>query len=63
MKRANETLAEYQRMRNWFVWPDEDFPRTSTQKPRSNVIRQVVLSRLGNESAGRQSFSRVHWRN
>jgi long-chain acyl-CoA synthetase len=45
--RANETLAEYQRMRQWFVWPDEDFPRTSTQKPRSNVIQQVVQARLG----------------
>ena len=22
VKRANETLAEYQRMRNWFVWPE-----------------------------------------
>ena len=29
-------------MRTWFVWPDEDFPRTSTQKPRRNVIREVV---------------------
>ena len=24
--RANESLAEYQRMRTWFVWPDGDFP-------------------------------------
>ena len=52
VRRANETLAEYQRMRNWMVWPDEDFPRTSTQKPRSNVIQQVVLSRLGNQPSG-----------
>jgi long-chain acyl-CoA synthetase len=55
--RANETLAEYQRMRNWFVWPDEDFPRTSTQKPRSNVIQQVVLSRFGNQAANGISSS------
>jgi long-chain acyl-CoA synthetase len=40
--RANQTLAEYQRMRSWFLWPEKDFPRTSTQKPRSNVIQQVV---------------------
>ena len=26
VQRANETLAEYQRMRTWFIWPDEDFP-------------------------------------
>ncbi|MBZ5655591.1 MAG: AMP-binding protein [Acidobacteriia bacterium] len=40
--RANQALAEYQRMRTWFVWPEEDFPRTSTQKPRRNVIQQAV---------------------
>jgi long-chain acyl-CoA synthetase len=45
--RANQTLAEYQRMRHWFVWPGEDFPRTSTQKPRSNLIQQVVQASLG----------------
>ena len=47
VRRANEVLAEYQRMRHWLVWPEEDFPRTSTQKPRRNVIQQVVQARLG----------------
>ena len=37
---------------DWFVWPDEDFPRTSTQKPRTNVIQQVVQSRLGGKDSG-----------
>jgi long-chain acyl-CoA synthetase len=46
VQRANETLAEYQRMRSWFVWPDEDFPRSSTQKPRRNVIRDAVEAGL-----------------
>ena len=27
-------LAEYQQMRRWFVWPEQDFPRTPTQKPK-----------------------------
>jgi len=40
--RANQSLAEYQRMREWFVWPEQDFPRTSTGKPRANVIRDAV---------------------
>jgi long-chain acyl-CoA synthetase len=57
IKRANETLAEYQRMRNWFVWPDEDFPRTSTQKPRTNVIQQVVLNQLGQKGANSTAAS------
>jgi long-chain acyl-CoA synthetase len=46
VQRANETLAEYQRMRAWFVWPDEDFPRSSTQKPRRNLIRESVEAAL-----------------
>jgi long-chain acyl-CoA synthetase len=44
--RANETLAEYQHMRSWFVWPEEDFPRTSTGKARRNVIRDAVEGNL-----------------
>jgi long-chain acyl-CoA synthetase len=57
VRRANESLAEYQRMRNWLVWPDEDFPRTSTQKPRSNVIQQVVEARLGTKLGAGASSS------
>jgi long-chain acyl-CoA synthetase len=47
---ANEKLAEYQRMRRWFVWPEEDFPRTSTQKPRRNVIREAVEAALAGQT-------------
>lgn len=45
--RANEKLAEFQRMHIWFVWPEQDFPRTSTQKPQTAAIRQTVQSSLG----------------
>jgi len=44
--RANQSLAEYQRMRMWIPWPQEDFPRTNTQKPRRNVIREVAQARI-----------------
>jgi long-chain acyl-CoA synthetase len=40
--RANCSLADFQQLRTWYVWPDEDFPRTSTQKPRTNLIREAV---------------------
>jgi long-chain acyl-CoA synthetase len=46
VKRANETLAEYQRMRCWYVWPQADFPRTPTQKARMNIIRDDVQARF-----------------
>ena len=46
VKRTNENLAEFQRINSWFVWPEEDFPRTSTQKPRINLIQQKVQAEL-----------------
>ena len=47
VQRANQSLSEYQRMRAWYVWPDKDFPRTSTQKPRRQVIQEIAEARLG----------------
>jgi long-chain acyl-CoA synthetase len=44
--RANQSLAEYQRMRIWLEWPQQDFPRTNTQKPRRNLIREVAQARM-----------------
>jgi long-chain acyl-CoA synthetase len=40
--RANQSLAEYQRIHRWVVWPGEDFPRTSTQKPRRTEIAETA---------------------
>jgi long-chain acyl-CoA synthetase len=38
VERANAALAEYQRAQRWFVWPEQDFPRTPTGKPRLSLI-------------------------
>ncbi len=46
---ANQTLAEYQRIRRWIVWPDEDFPRTPTQKPRRKEIADAAQKLLAGE--------------
>jgi len=35
---ANSSLAEYQRIRRWLVWPEPDFPRTPTGKPRLALV-------------------------
>jgi long-chain acyl-CoA synthetase len=43
---ANQSLADFQRIRRWFVWPDDDFPRTSTQKPRLEVIRRAAEAQV-----------------
>jgi long-chain acyl-CoA synthetase len=44
---ANSLLAEYQRIRNWMVWPDPDFPRTPTGKPRLGAIAEQAELKLG----------------
>jgi long-chain acyl-CoA synthetase len=40
---ANASLAEYQRMRSWLVWPETDFPRTPTGKPRLGALTAVAV--------------------
>jgi long-chain acyl-CoA synthetase len=55
--RANATLAGYQQIRRWFVWHDEDFPRTSTQKPRTHVIQEFVRTHFGARDEGRESLA------
>ncbi|HEV2350387.1 MAG TPA: AMP-binding protein [Terriglobia bacterium] len=53
VQRANNLLAGFQRIRRWLVWPDDDFPRTSTQKPRAQLILQFVQAQLGEPGASR----------
>jgi long-chain acyl-CoA synthetase len=56
ISRANRQLAEYQQMRRWYVWPEQDFPRTPTQKPRMAAIQQATQQHFasGNDSASVQ---------
>ncbi len=42
IQNANKSLAEFQQIRQWFVWPEPDFPRTPTQKPLLPRIRAAV---------------------
>jgi len=51
---ANQSLAEFQRIRMWVRWPEQDFPRTSTQKPRRKVIAEFAAKELG-QTAGKES--------
>jgi long-chain acyl-CoA synthetase len=53
LRAANQSLAEYQQVRLRLIWPGEDFPRTSTGKPRVAAIREAVESELRGQKAGR----------
>ena len=57
VKRANKSLAEYQRINAWVVWPEEDFPRTSTQKPLRGVIQQGAQAQLSQETRNQMASS------
>ncbi|HYA63827.1 MAG TPA: 1-acyl-sn-glycerol-3-phosphate acyltransferase, partial [Candidatus Sulfotelmatobacter sp.] len=48
---ANISLAEYQRIRRWVVWPEPDFPRTPTGKPRLALISSRASALLRTPSA------------
>ncbi len=52
--RANESLADYQRMNLWVQWPEDDFPRTGTQKPRRNLITQFAQAKINDQPAAAQ---------
>ena len=41
---ANRELAAHQQIRHWFIWPEADFPRTSTQKVRKPALAKWIRS-------------------
>jgi long-chain acyl-CoA synthetase len=47
VRRANEMLNSYQQIRRWTIWPDEDFPRTPTQKIRKPLLIEKVTQGSG----------------
>ncbi len=61
VRRANQSLAEYQRMRIWVEWPEEDFPRTNTQKPRRNLIAETARREILRESLLLARKTREKW--
>ena len=47
VQRANESLAEFQRIRHWIVWPKSDFPRTTgTRKVIKGQVSEAVQNML-----------------
>ena len=57
VRHANQHLADYQQIRRWLVWPDEDFPRTPTQKPKTAVIQQMVQQHFASRDGAAASPS------
>jgi len=55
--KANASLAEYQRILQWVLWPEPDFPRTPTGKPRLNLIAARAAELLGVAAAPKMKKS------
>jgi long-chain acyl-CoA synthetase len=58
VERANRSLASYQHIGKWVIWPEQDFPRTPTQKPRLGEIHTFAESQLGREAAAPASTAK-----
>jgi long-chain acyl-CoA synthetase len=50
VERANASLARHQQVRRWHVWPDNDFPRTATQKVRKRDLVEKLKVEDGDEA-------------
>ncbi|HKY45002.1 MAG TPA: AMP-binding protein [Pyrinomonadaceae bacterium] len=50
VQRANESLAEFQRVRHWIAWPRQDFPRTTgTRKVMKGQVAEAVKAMLSQQ--------------
>lgn len=59
---ANQKLSAHQRIWRWLIWPDSDFPRTSTQKPRQDLISAYAhaqVERSGNGNVPRSAVEQA----
>jgi long-chain acyl-CoA synthetase len=51
VERANQKLADFQRIHRWLIWPEPDLPRTSTGKVRRKPIAEWVTSQSAQPAA------------
>ena len=50
VQRANDSLAEFQRIRHWIAWPKQDFPRTTgTRKVIKRQVEEAVKTMLAKQ--------------
>ncbi|HEX8881875.1 MAG TPA: 1-acyl-sn-glycerol-3-phosphate acyltransferase, partial [Candidatus Acidoferrum sp.] len=62
VERANSSLAEYQRIERWLRWPELDFPRTATGRPRLSLIARRAAQILdGRQTSGRREAQPRPW--
>lgn len=60
VENANATLAEYQRVCQWLLWPEADLPRTPAGKPRLSLIAARAAELLSGASPARVPAGALH---
>ena len=60
IENANRSIAEYQRMRHWLIWPDPDFPRTPTGKPKLAEIAARAKDASGTPQGDEPATAAAH---
>jgi long-chain acyl-CoA synthetase len=53
VRQANSSLAEYQHIRRWHIWIEQDFPRTATT---GKVIKRIVAETVKSEIEGKAAI-------
>ena len=48
--RVNTRLASHQRLSRWALWPEPDFPRTSTRKVKRGTVREAAQALTSGQS-------------
>jgi len=55
LERVNTQLASHQRVFRWYIWPEQDFPRTSTGKIKKHLLAAAIKEAM----AGQPKSARV----
>jgi long-chain acyl-CoA synthetase len=60
LEKANRELADFQKINRWMVWPEPDFPRTSTGKIlKREIARHAASNPLPAQDVNLDSLGRV----
>jgi long-chain acyl-CoA synthetase len=56
IKEVNSRLNVYQKIDNFFIWEEEDFPRTPTMKVRKSELVNVIKDKLSRGEIGKEDI-------
>ena len=58
IRQTNEQIASHQKIQDYIVWPEQDFPRTSTRKIIRSEVQAYLVSRKTTPSSKKTHISK-----